>query len=131
MGGQIVVSNFGPTGPTGATGNTGPAFFELTTNTYSLSTTLSASDASKLVRMTSGTAVNVSIEVDGFNSYTFPIGTQIVLVQYGSGQITFVPAVGVTLYSEASKRKTSQQYATASLIKVAANEWLLAGSLSA
>ena len=131
MGGQIVISNFGPTGPTGGTGPTGPAYYELTANTYSLSTTLSSADAFKLVKITSGSATNVSIEVDGYNSYTFPIGTQIVVAQYGTGQITFTGAVGVTINSEASKRKTSQQYATASLIKIAANEWLLAGSLTA
>ena len=131
MGNSIVVSSLGPTGPTGVSGPTGPAFYELTANTYSLSTTLSSVDAFKLVKITSGSAVNVSIEVDGYNSYTFPVGTQIVVAQYGAGQITFAGAVGVTINSEATKRKTSQQYATASLIKIAANEWLLAGSLTA
>jgi len=132
MGGQIVISNLGPTGPTGLTGPTGPATFDIPSNTYAgTSLILSSIDASKIVKMTSNTATTINIEVDGYNSYTFPIGTQILIVQYGSGQLIFQPQTNVTLNSEANKRRTSQQYATASLVKMAANEWLLAGSLSA
>jgi len=131
MGGQIVITDIGPTGPTGGTGPTGPAFYELTSNTYTTSTTLSSSDAFKIVKITSSGSADITIPLDGTGGYTFPVGTQIVVVQYGIGQLTFVPSASVTLYSEGSKRKTSQQYATASLIKMGNNEWLLSGSLSA
>ena len=131
MGGLIVVSDIGPTGPTGTTGPTGPAVFELVSNTYTTATTLSASDAYKIVRVTSGTGVDVTIPQDGTGGFTFATGTQIVIVQYGFGQLTFVPSGTTNLYSEGNKRKTSQQYATASLIKMGPNEWLLTGSLTA
>ena len=121
----------GPTGATGAgaTGPTGPAFYELVSNTYNTSMTLTSVDAFKLVKMSVGVAHNVTIPLDGASGYTFPNGTQIVIAQYGSGQTTFVPASGVTLNSEGGKRKLSQTYAAGSLIKIAANEWLLSGSL--
>lgn len=131
MGGQIVVTDLGPTGPTGTTGPTGPAVYELTSNTYPLATTLTSVDAFKILKMTNSIAVDVTIPLDGTGGFTFVTGTQIVITQYGIGQVTFVGASGVTLYSEGSKRKTSQQYATASLIKMGPNEWLLSGSLSA
>jgi hypothetical protein len=61
---------------------------------------------------------------------TFEIGTQIVVVQFGVGQTTFVAAPGVTILSEGSKFITKAQYATASLIKLSAETWLLSGNLT-
>ena len=121
----------GATGPTGigATGPTGTPFYELTGNVYSTPITLAPADAFRLVRMNVGTAHTVTIPPDGQSGYTFPIGTQIVLIQYNSGQTTIAPGAGVILNSEGGKRKLSQTYATGSLLKIAANEWLLAGSL--
>jgi hypothetical protein len=121
----------GATGPTGigATGPTGTPFYELTGNVYTTPITLAQADAFRLVRMNVGTAHTVTIPPDGQSGYTFPVGTQIVLIQYNSGQTTIAPGVGVILNSEGGKRKLSQTYATGSLLKIAANEWLLAGSL--
>jgi hypothetical protein len=124
----------GPAGPTGATGlgatgPTGTPFYELTGNVYTTPITLAPADAFRLVRMNVGTAHSVTIPPDGQSGYTFPVGTQIVLIQYNSGQTTIAPGAGVILNSEGGKRKLSQTYATGSLLKIAANEWLLAGSL--
>jgi hypothetical protein len=131
MQGTISVSSLGPTGPTGQSGPTGPAVYELTSNTYNGSTILTSVDVAKIVKTTSSFAMDITVQLDNYNSYTFPVGTQIVIIQYGTGQVTFVPTAGVTLNSEGSKRKTSQQYAVASLIKMGVNEWVLSGSLSA
>jgi hypothetical protein len=130
MQGTISVSSLGPTGPTGVSGPTGPAVYELTSNTYNGSTILTSVDVAKIVKTTSSFAMDITVQLDNYNSYTFPVGTQIVIIQYGTGQVTFVPTAGVTLNSEGSKRKTSQQYAVASLIKMGVNEWVLSGSLS-
>ena len=121
----------GATGPTGigATGPTGTPFYELTGNVYTTPITLAPADAFRLVRMNVATAHSVTIPPDGQSGYTFPVGTQIVLIQYNSGQTTIAPGAGVILNSEGGKRKLSQTYATGSLLKIAANEWLLAGSL--
>jgi hypothetical protein len=63
--------------------------------------------------------------------YNFEIGTQIVVVQYGVGQTSFVAGSGVTIRSEGNKLITKAQWATASLIKLAADTWLLSGNLTA
>jgi len=60
----------------------------------------------------------------------FPIGAQIILSQYGAGQVTVVPDTGVTLRSSGGKTKTAAQYAMATLIKRGINEWYLAGDLT-
>jgi Collagen triple helix repeat (20 copies) len=131
MGGLITVADLGPTGPQGITGPTGPAVYELPSVTYNGSTTLSSVDAFKILKLTPTSGSDITIPQDGTGGFTFANGTQIVIVQYGTGQLTFIPAGTVALYSEGNKRKTSQQYATVSLIKMGANEWLLSGSLSA
>jgi hypothetical protein len=59
-----------------------------------------------------------------------PTGTQIVIVQLGAGQSTITAGAGVTLFSEGGKRVTKAQYATASLIKLGADNWLLSGNLT-
>jgi hypothetical protein len=63
-------------------------------------------------------------------TYSFPVGAQIVVVQLGVGQVTFTAGAGVTIYSEGNKKITKAQYATASLIKLAADTWLLSGNLT-
>jgi len=63
-------------------------------------------------------------------TYNFPIGTQIVVLQLGAGQTTFVAGSGVVIRSEGNKFITKAQYATASLIKLAADTWLLAGNVT-
>ena len=51
------------------------------------------------------------------------------IVQVGLGQASVAPAAGVTLNSEQNRRKLSQQWSGVSLIKRAANTWVLFGSL--
>jgi hypothetical protein len=128
----------GPTGPTGpgitgptgpaVTGPTGPAFFNLTGATYTTTRTLGLADAGTLIRMNAASATSVVVPAD--ITTNFPVGTQIVLVQLGIGQITFSAAGGVSIYTEGAKRTTKAQYATASLIKLSADSWLLSGNLT-
>jgi hypothetical protein len=126
--------NLGPTGPQGNVGPTGPANFELTGSNYLTSIILTSGDAARIVKMNSSGAVDLTIPLDGFNSgsgaYTFPIGTQIVFTQLGVGQVTVKGQVGVTIRSEGSRITTKARYAVGSLIKLAANEWLLSGNLT-
>ena len=122
----------GPTGPTGAastvTGPTGPPFFELTGNTYFASHTLDASDRASLVRINSSSSTTLTVPPD--SQYNFPTGTQIVVVQLGVGQTTIAAGSGVSLLSEGNRFATKARYATASLIKLSANQWILTGNLS-
>jgi hypothetical protein len=118
----------GVTGPTGATGATGPAFFPLTGTTYTTSHILVAGNAGTLVKMSVSTAHTLTIPPE--ITYNFPVGTQIVIAQLGAGQTTITPGAGVSLVSEGGKRITKAQYATASLIKLGADAWLLTGNLT-
>jgi hypothetical protein len=124
----------GPTGPQGSLGPTGPANYELTGSSYLVSTILTSGDAARIVKINSSSAVDLTIPLDGFNSgsgaYTFPIGTQIVFTQLGVGQVTVKGQTGVTIRSEGSRIISKARYAVGSLIKLAANEWLLSGNLT-
>lgn len=69
----------------------------LTFNTRVADYTLAASDQLQdtVVEMNVGIANTVTIPLN--SSVAFPIGSQIVIAQYGSGQTTIAGAVGVTL----------------------------------
>jgi hypothetical protein len=101
---------------------TGPQYFS--------SVTLGSEDVARLVRMNSSTPVTVTIPADGAGDYTFPTGTQIVVTQLGVGQVTFAGGSGVSVLSEGSRIITRARYATASLIKLGPNQWLLTGNLT-
>ena len=102
----------------------------ITINTQTTSYTLAAGDQTKdtLVEMNVATANTLTIPADATTN--FPIGSQILISQYGAGQTTITPAVGVTLRSSGGKTKTSVQYSMCTLIKRAANEWYLSGDIT-
>jgi len=87
-------------------------------------------DAGYLVTLSNASAISVTIPTDV--SVAFPIGTQILLMQLLAGQIT-VSAVtpGTTTVAGKNGLKTSGRYAVISLIKIAANSWIVAGDASA
>ena len=135
---STVTGPTGPEGPTGATGPsvtgpTGPTGAEGTWSTAqtiaveSASTTLASSDAGYLIRCTSASAMQLTIPTDAADE--FAIGQRIDIVQYGAGQVTIAGDTGVTLNSTPTN-KLRAQYSTASVIKIAENEWLLVGDLA-
>ena len=92
--------------------------------------TLILSDASKQIEMNVGSANSLLIPTDA--SVLFPVGTTIVVVQLGAGQTTIsaaVPAVTTVRYTPGNKLRT--QYSTATLVKRAADDWILSGDLIA
>ena len=96
-------------------------------NTQSSSYTLQSSDRSKLVEINSSDPNSLTVPAD--STFNFPVGTKIDLLQVGVGQTTITPEIGVTINSS-SGLKLSDQWAAASLVKRAANSWVLIGSLS-
>ena len=103
--------------------------FALTVTEYTaLTTTLSLSDAGKLLKLNNGSANDLQIPLNG--AVAFPIGTQILIMQYGAGQVHVTTSGGVTLRSSGGKTKLSAQYAVASLIKIGTDEWVLAGDIT-
>lgn len=91
-------------------------------------TTLQLSDAGKLVQINHPNANDLRVPAN--SSVAFPIGTQILVMQYGAGQTTVTHSGGVTLRSSGGKTKLAAQYAMASLIKIGTNEWVLAGDIT-
>ena len=83
-------------------------------------------DAGKLVTASNADAISLTIPTDA--TVDFPIGTQILVMQLGAGQVT-VSAVtlGTTTIISRNGAKTAGQYALISLIKVAANQWVVGG----
>lgn len=88
--------------------------------------TIALADAGYLITASNLGAIAVSIPTDA--TINFPIGTQILVMQLGAGQVT-VSAVtpGTTTIISRSGTKTAGQYALISLIKVAANQWVVGG----
>lgn len=98
-------------------------------NLQTVSYTLVAGDAGKLVGINNASAVNLTIPPN--SSVPFVIDTYINLYQYGAGQITIVAGLGVTIRSASGKLKLAFQYSAGALIKIGTDEWLLTGDLSA
>jgi hypothetical protein len=107
----------------------GFAVSTITTNRQTASYTLVLADANKLVEMNVATANTLTVPTNA--TVAFPIGTQILIAQYGAGAVTITAASGVTLRSESSKLKTNGQYSGATLVKIATDEWYAFGNLIA
>lgn len=90
--------------------------------------TFACSEAANLTYFTSATAVSAYVQQDSTNAC--PIGTRIDFVQAGAGKVTVAPQAGATLYPP-TERSTRAQWSAATLVKVAANTWLLMGDISA
>ena len=97
-------------------------------NSQSASYTLALSDAGKMVEISNASANNLTVPAD--STADFPIGTQISILQTGSGQTTVTNAVGVTINGTPGL-KLRAQWSIATLIKRAANTWVLLGDTAA
>ena len=91
--------------------------------------TLALTDSGKFVTLSNASAITATIPPN--SSVAFPIGTQVNLMQLGAGQVTVAAGVGVTLRSAGSLVKTSAQYAVATALKIASDEWVLLGNTAA
>jgi hypothetical protein len=96
------------------------------TNSYTLTI---GDDGDLLMLNNSTTAGNLLIPTDA--SLNFPIGTQINIVQAGTGLITVAAVTPATTTVNATPgRKLRAQWSSAVLVKTAANTWLLMGDLT-
>lgn len=89
--------------------------------------TLVLADQGKVVEMNNGVNPN-TLTVPANSTAAFPVGTVIEVYQLGSGQTTIAAAGGVTLRAP-NGLKLSSQYATASLRKRDADEWVISGDV--
>lgn len=89
---------------------------------------LADADYGKMITMSNAAASTLTIPTDA--TVAFPVGSVVEATQLGAGQVTLTPAVGVTLRVTPGA-KIAAQYGVVSLFKLAANEWLATGRLSA
>jgi hypothetical protein len=90
--------------------------------------TLVLTDAHKMVTLSNASAITATIPPN--SSVAFDVGDQVNLMQLGAGQVTVAAGSGVTLRSAGSLVKTSAQYAVATALKIASDEWVLIGNLA-
>lgn len=98
-------------------------------NRQSANYTLVLTDSGDIIEMNSASANTVTVPPS--SSVNFPSGTFIDVVQYGSGQTSFVTGSGVTIRSANNYLKINARYGAATLIKIGGNEWYLFGNLNA
>ena len=91
--------------------------------------TLASTDSAKLVSLSNASAITLTVPPN--STWAAPVGTQVILYQAGAGQVTVAAGSGVTIRSNGAKLKLNGQYAVASLIKIATDEWILAGNTAA
>jgi len=104
------------------------AVSKVTINTQTANYTLVLADAGKFIQQNVSSANNVTIPTN--TSVAFPVGTQILIRQMGSGQVTIVAASGVTLQSADNALKSRAQFALITLIKVDTDTWAVMGDLT-
>ena len=91
--------------------------------------TLVLGDANGLVDTDNASANTVTVPPN--SSVTFPVGTQVLVVQQGAGQTTIVAGSGVSLRAKDGLKLAGGSYAGATLVKRATDDWYVIGSLEA
>ena len=103
---------------------------DATIDEKSASYTLALTDKNKFIKMSiTSTANTVTVPTNA--SVAFPIGSQIHIIQYGTGKTQVIPVSGtVTIYATPGAYLRTQ-YSSATLLKCDTNIWMLMGDLSA
>ena len=95
------------------------------TASYTLS---SINEKDSMIEMNSASATTVTIPTDA--AVAFPVGTSLDVLRVGAGAVDIAAAGGVTVNATPGL-KLRAQWSSATLIKRAANTWVLVGDLSA
>lgn len=88
--------------------------------------TLALLDKDQMVEMSGGGTLTIPLD----STINFPIGSQIIVLQTGTTQVIFAGASGVTVNATPGL-KLRAQWSSATLIKRAANNWVVIGDLIA
>ncbi len=91
--------------------------------------TFSLADADNFTYFNSSSSLLAYIPTN--TSVAFPIGTELHIMRYGTGDVTITPASGVTLVSDGNKRKIAAQYAAVTVKKILTDTWAIIGALKA
>jgi collagen type VII alpha len=122
----------GPTGSTGSQGIQGPTGTDtsiLSINSQSSNYILQITDKGNLVEISSSSNSSVTVPLD--SSVSFPIGSQILMVRGGTGNLGITGSSGVTLNSSQNYFNLNYQYSAATLVKKGTDIWYVFGDLKA
>ena len=101
----------------------------LTLNYVSLASyLLIGADRNKVIIMNSSVS-NQTLTIPADASVFFETGTQIAVIRGTTNEVTIAGDTGVTIRSDGNKKRISQTWTSVSLIKLAPDEWFLAGSV--
>ena len=121
------VPNIGTATGTSLT-TSGNVISHIDTNEETASYTLLLADDGKIVEMNVASGNTLTVAPD--STTNFDIGTQILILQTGTGQTTLTQGAGVTINATPGLL-LRERYSSATLIKRAANSWVALGDLSA
>ena len=109
---------------------TGNVVYHTETNAQSASYTLVLADDGKIVEVeVTSTANTLTVPLNA--SVAFPVGTQITVIQTGTGQTTITPVSGSVTINGTPGLKLRAQFSSCVLIKRATNTWVALGDLVA
>jgi hypothetical protein len=100
----------------------------LSFNQQVASYTLALADRDKIVEISNTSPTTLTVPLD--SSINFPVGSSITILQSNTGQVTIAGTGGVTVNGTPGL-KLRTQWSMATLIKRAANTWVVSGDLSA
>jgi hypothetical protein len=86
------------------------------------------SDLAKLIVVNSSSTANITVPAD--NTVNFNIGDRVDVVTVNTGSVSFVANSGVTVNGTPGLNLRTQ-YSGATLVKLAANTWVVMGDLKA
>lgn len=120
----IIMTGAGAPGRDGADGQDGDVL--RATRTLTASGPLVVADLGGLVILNTSGASTLTVPTGAW-----PDAALVNLMQGGAGQVTVVGASGVTIRAYLGLTKTAGQWALATLIRIAPDEWVLSGNLVA
>ena len=113
----------GDKGDKGDIGNTGPEPSLTIADNSATAITLADTDNNRVVRCTASSAVTITVPS------TLAAGFSCMIIQAGTGRVTFVAGSGATINSFGNLLATAGQHAPASLMRVASGVYNLSGNL--
>jgi hypothetical protein len=113
----------GVQGDIGSTGPTGPEPSLTIADNAATSITLADTDNNRVVRCTASSAVTITVPS------TLAAGFSCMVIQAGTGRVTFQAGSGATINSFGNLLATAGQHAPASLMRVASGVYNLSGNL--
>jgi len=105
-----------------------PTIAEIQFNTQTAAYTLSLTDKDKIIQSNSTAAFNITVPPN--SSVAFTTGSQVHILQVGSGQTTIAAGNGVTVNGTPGL-KCRAQWSAVTLVKRDTNTWVAFGDLSA